>query len=266
MSPGRVTARVVDHHVHLQLVDVAALADSDLAGVVDLGANPSVVAGLAGSLSAAGGLQVSYVGAFLAAPGGYPSDRAWCPPGAVREVLSPADAGLAVAEQISAGASAVKVTLHADSGPALDAGSLAAIVVAAHAYEVPVPVVAHVEGAGMTELAIAAGVDALAHTPWTERLEDDVVRRAADAGQAWISTLAIHAGDPAGEAVALDNLARFHTAGGRVLYGTDLGNGDLPLGVNDAEVDALRRAGLDDAALATALSDPWPLTQIALVE
>ncbi len=248
--------RVVDHHVHLQLVDVAALTRSDLGGVVDLGANPSVVAGLATSLAAAGGLRATYAGAFLTAPGGYPSDRPWCPEGGVYEVRSPGDAGVAVAEQVSYGATVVKVTLHADAGPVLDEGTLSAVVAAAHAYELPV--VAHVEGVGMTARALATGVDALAHTPWTERVDDALVDAAVRGGQCWISTLAIHAGDQTAEAVALDNLRRFQAAGGRVLYGTDLGNGDLPLGVNDAEVAALRRAGLDDAALETALTDPWP--------
>jgi hypothetical protein len=39
-------------------------------------------------------------------------------------------------------------------------------------------------------------------------------------------------------------LRRFHAAGGRVLYGTDLGNGPLPLGVNARELAALLSAGL----------------------
>ncbi|MEV0085507.1 hypothetical protein [Saccharopolyspora sp. NPDC050642] len=32
--------------------------------------------------------QVRAVGAFLTAPGGYPSDRPWAPPGSFREVRS----------------------------------------------------------------------------------------------------------------------------------------------------------------------------------
>ena len=42
------------------------------------------------------------------------------------------------------------------------------------------PLVAHVQGDRMTERALAAGVDVLAHAPWTERLSDDVQRWADD--------------------------------------------------------------------------------------
>ncbi|MXS75486.1 hypothetical protein FDM98_12515, partial [Microbacterium sp. TL13] len=46
--------------------------------------------------------------------------------------------------------------------------------------------------------------------------------------------------------------------GGRVLYGTDLGNGPLPLGVNRRELLALQDAGVRGDALVASLSDPWP--------
>ena len=59
-------------------------------------------------------------------------------------------------------------------------------------------------------------------------------------------------------AVAIDNVRRFHGAGGRVLYGTDLGNGDLVPGVNPDEVAALVRAGLAASEVIAALADPWP--------
>lgn len=251
----------VDHHVHLQLVGADRLRGTGLAGVVDLGGNPAVVARSARDATAAadqGAPYVRFAGAFLAAPGGYPSGRAWCPDGAVREVRSPGDAEEAVADQLAYGASVVKVTLNADAGPVLDAGTLAAVVTAARAGGVPV--VAHVEGAGMTELSLVAGVDALAHTPWTEQVDDGLLRRAARVGQRWISTLAIHAHDEDAQRAAVDNLGRFHDAGGRVLYGTDLGNGDLPLGVNRDEIAALVLAGLDEDAIVAALTDPWPRT------
>ena len=108
------------------------------------------------------------------------------------------------------------------------------------------PVVAHCQGPGMVELALAGGVAALAHTPWTHRLDDEVVAEAVEAGQAWVSTLDIHGyGTPsADQDRAVDNLARFHAAGGRVLYGTDLGNGPLPETLNLREVGLLVDAGL----------------------
>ena len=45
-----------------------------------------------------------------------------------------------------------------------------------------------------------------------------------------VSTLDIHGwgSDTPEIRTALDNLSRFHAAGGRVVYGTDLGNGPIP--------------------------------------
>lgn len=235
---------VVDHHVHLQLVDPTGLGDT-LARVVDLGSGPDLDAEVHE-------VTVDRAGCFLTAPGGYPSDRAWTPPGSVRPVVDVEDAPRAVAEQKVRGASVIKVALHADAGPVLPLAVVRAIVAAAR----PLPVVAHAEGAGMVQLAVAAGCDALAHTPWTERLDDALVGRAA-ATQKWISTLAIHDGTPA-LATALDNLSRFHGAGGVVLYGTDLGNGPLPVGVNRRELALLGAAGLDPAAVSRACAHPWP--------
>ena len=59
------------------------------------------------------------------------------------------------------------------------------------------------------------------------------IARAARAGQRWISTLDIHRDDPPSREIArARTCAAFVAAGGAVLYGTDLGNGDQPVGVN----------------------------------
>lgn len=246
----------VDKHVHLQLIEAGTLRG--IAGVLDLGGDPSVLV-----RHAAGGFpHITYAGAMLTAPGGYPSDREWALPGLWREVSSasrhpgvPGGAGTAVDEQASFGASVVKVALNATAGPVFDAETLAAIVGAAH--ERGLPVVAHVEGDGMLTRALGAGVDALAHTPFTERVSDDDITRAVDADQCWITTLAIH-DDPA---LAIDNLARLAAAGGRVLYGTDLGNGERPVGIQEAELAGMDAAGIRGDDLIAALTDPWPLDE-----
>lgn len=240
---------LVDHHVHLGLIDPTSLREQGIAAVVDLGWSPVIR-----ELAAAAPVAVTYAGCFLTAPGGYPSDREWAPPGSTAPVHSPAHAREAVEAQLAGGASVVKVVLNSDAGPTLDQATVAAVVEAA-----PVPVVAHVEGSGQAARAIAAGVDVLAHTPWTELLPDDLVAEAATR-MAWISTLDIHGygtRTPEQE-VAVANLRRFHEAGGRVLYGTDLGNGPLPVGVNDREVALLREAGLAEADVRAAMTDPWP--------
>lgn len=240
---------VTDHHVHLGLFDAALLRGAGIGAVVDLGWSPDI-----GQLAAAAPVDVAWAGCFLTAPGGYPSDREWAPPGSTAPVHSPAQAREVVEAQLAGGASVVKVVLNSDAGPTLDEATVAAVVEAA-----PVPVVAHVEGSGTAARAIAAGVDVLAHTPWTELLPDDLVAEAATR-MAWISTLDIHGyGSRTREQeVAVANLRRFHEAGGRVLYGTDLGNGPLPVGVNDREVALLREAGLAEADVRAAMTDPWP--------
>ncbi|GAA1508370.1 hypothetical protein BJ978_001330 [Agromyces terreus] len=265
--PGEAGTRLpplVDHHVHLMLTGIDALAESALAGVVDLGAPLDLVAALPAREEFP---RVDFAGAFLTAPGGYPLDRSWAADGCVREVPAttgdgrgslPGPAEAAVAEQLAFGASVVKVVLNSVAGPVLDDATLAAIVHAAH--ERDLPVVAHVEGERMTRLAVEAGVDALAHTPFTERVDDELIADAVARGQRWISTLFVAGyGERTPEAEqAVDNLRRFHAAGGRVLYGTDLGNGDQPLGVNPVELALLAEAGLSVSDLIDALTDPWP--------
>ena len=113
----------------------------------------------------------------------------------------------------------------------------------------------------MAERAIEVGLDALAHTPFTERLAPRAITQAAAGGQRWISTLDIHRDDPVGAEIAAANLGAFTRAGGRVLYGTDLGNGDLPVGVNRRELETLHAAGLRGAALVDTLTDPWPFSE-----
>ena len=108
---GVIVGGYTDHHVHLQLVDHTLLAGSTLGRVVDLGANPEVVAQLAvhnsgqtgteGAETRSAGVaaavrpelwtapgahqvRIEFAGAFLTPPGGYPSDRDWAPAGSFR--------------------------------------------------------------------------------------------------------------------------------------------------------------------------------------
>jgi len=242
-----------DHHVHLGLVEASALPASGIGRVVDLGWSDEVV-GLATSAAVA----TSYAGRFVTAPGGYPGASRWAPPRCTSEVAEPREAAGAVAHQVALGASVVKVTLNRDAGPVPDGATLRAVVEAA--ADAGLPVVAHCQGPGMVELGLAGGIAAVAHTPWTHRLDDEVVAEAVEAGQAWVSTLDIHGYGTrsADQDRAVDNVARFHAAGGRVLYGTDLGNGPLPPTLNLREIGLLADAGLSDDDLLAALTDPWP--------
>ncbi len=154
-----------------------------------------------------------------------------------------------MAEQVAAGASRIKIALNASAGPVWDDALLAEVI--AEARAAGLPVVAHVEGQGQVARAIAAGVDVLAHAPFSEVLPAALVEQAVTQGQRWISTLAIHA--PAERATAIENVRSFSAAGGEVLYGSDLGNGEQPLGLNGAELAALVEAGFDETAVLRSL-------------
>ncbi len=166
---------LIDHHVHLGLIDRGQLGVSLLGRIHDLGWDPAAINGLAGELPA--DLELRFVGPFHTAPGGYPSGRSWAPPASVRGVDSVRDAHRAVDRAVELGADAIKITLHAQF-PLLDDATLAALVHAAHEHGIPA--VVHAEGAGLAERAIAAGADQLAHTPWTTPLSASWIRRAAE--------------------------------------------------------------------------------------
>lgn len=234
-----VPAAFTDFHVHLDLVDPEAVAAGGLARVLDLG---SATPGVAGSV------EVVRAGRMLTAIGGYPSTRPWAAGGLFREVADD-EVDAAVAEQVAGGAAVIKIALNTVAGPVWSDETLAAVVVAAHGAGRQV--VAHVEGDGQSARAAAAGVDAFAHTPFTERLDDALIARLA-AGTTWISTLRIHTGRD--RETAIDNLRRFRMAGGDILYGTDMGNGPASGGVERDELEALAEAGLTDDDLVVALT------------
>ncbi|WP_372967543.1 amidohydrolase [Microbacterium sp.] len=308
---GVIVGGFTDHHVHLQLVDHALLHSSTLGRVIDLGANPTVIAGLAadaesaplhnsgdrggqppestesgaddggspelwspGSSGRAGragspgragdshAVVVEFAGAFLTPVGGYPSDRDWAPAGSFREIANAEMAHAAVTEMADAGASCIKAASNATAGPVFDDALFRAIVSAAAARSLAV--VAHAEGAGEAQRAARLGAARLAHAPFTERLDDDAIAQQA-ASVAWVSTLAIHEADSEERTVAVGNVRRFHQAGGTVLYGTDMGNGPTPVGLNPAELAVLREAGVTGTDLLRALAPQNPLDPAALL-
>ncbi len=238
---GSVMPPLTDFHVHLDLVDAAAVAAGGLARVLDLGSNP------AHDLRA-GDVEVARAGQILTAVGGYPSTRSWAADAMFREV-GPGGVEAAVREQIAAGAKAIKIALNADAGPVWPDDLLAEVVGVAHARGVPVA--AHVEGAGEAVRAATAGADVFAHAPFTEDLDHPVLKKLA-ATTIWISTLRVHAGQERDHAVG--NAARFHAAGGRILYGTDMGNGPSSGGLQSDELGMLTSFGIVDDALLGALT------------
>ena len=252
---GFLMPAVADRHVHIGLADPATVLLRGVAAVRDCGWPPDVIFPLADAseMPTFTGPLIRAVGPMLTAPGGYPTRDKWAPPGTGLEVHDPGEGERAVEMLAGRGAVAIKVSLNAESGPTLTDADLEAICSAA--TQAGLPVVAHVEGKGQTERALGAGVRELAHTPWTEPLSDSIVQTLAKRTRI-VSTLDIQSfgGDTPEVRTAIDNLRRFHEAGGIVLYGTDLGNGPIPPGVDLREVFLLREAGLDTEALVQAMA------------
>ncbi|HEX5937842.1 MAG TPA: amidohydrolase family protein [Actinomycetota bacterium] len=241
---GFLMPAVADRHVHIGLSSPAEVLAGGVTAVRDLAWPPDLIFTLADAseLPSFDGPLIRAAGPMLTAPGGYPTGESWAPPGTGREVKSPEDASAAVEELARLGAAAIKVSLNAEAGPTPSDAELAAICDAAHAADLPVA--AHAQGKGEVERALGAGVDELAHAPWT-RLSDQVIQSAASRLRI-VSTLDIlsFGRDTPQIRTALDNLRRFHVAGGMIAYGTDLGNGEIPPGIHTREALLIREAGL----------------------
>ncbi len=242
---GFLMPAVADRHVHIELSNPAEVLRGGVTAVRDLAWPPERIFTLADAseMPSFDGPLVRAAGPMLTAPGGYPTRDGWAPPGTGRELTSIEDATTAVEELAKLGAAAIKVSLNADAGPTPSDAELAAICDAAHAADLPVT--AHAQGKGQVERALGAGVDELAHTPWT-RLSDEVIQAAATQLRI-VTTLDIlsFGRDTPEIRTALDNLRRFHVAGGTITYGTDLGNGSIPPGIHTREALLMVEAGLE---------------------
>lgn len=251
---GFLMPAAADRHVHIELSDPTAVLRGGVTAVRDLGwpaARIFPLAELSETPSFEGPL-IRAAGPMLTAPGGYPTTAFWAPEGTGVEVEGSLQAGVTVDRLAGQGAAAIKVSLNAEAGPTPDDATLVAIADAAHVLDLPVT--AHAQGEGQVERALGAGIDELAHTPWIP-LSDDVLRACA-AGMRIVSTLdTLSFGRPTPElAVALDNLRRFHDAGGTVIYGTDLGNGAIPPGIHTRELLLLAEAGLSNEEVLACLT------------
>ena len=246
---------VVDHHVHIGLSDPRAVLRGGVTACRDLAWPPDAIFELADISQATefDGPTVVAAGPMITAPGGYPSQAGWCPAGGWIEVTGADEASVAVTRIAGQDPAVIKVALNSEAGPTISDRALVAVCETAHGRGLAVT--AHVQGAGQVERALGAGVDELAHCPWTERLSEEMVEGLARR-TGIVSTLDIHSyGSRTPELeVAVDNLRRFAEAGGRVRYGTDLGNGPIPPGIDPREVALLMDAGLGPAAVLRAMT------------
>jgi imidazolonepropionase-like amidohydrolase len=247
---------VVDRHVHIAMSDPGAVVAGGVVAVRDLGWPPETIWSLADASESPSftGPLIRGVGPMITCVGGYPTRSGWAPQGTGREVRGAEDAAAAVREVLSrSGVGVVKVALNADAGPTLSDEELVAVCDTAHASDAIVT--CHAQGRGQVERALGAGVDELAHCPWSERLSDHLVETVAKRMRV-VSTLDIlsYGMDTPELRVATDNLSRFIVSGGRVAYGTDLGNGPIPPGIHVDEARHLQRAGISAEGVLEAMT------------
>ncbi|MCA9717177.1 MAG: amidohydrolase family protein [Myxococcales bacterium] len=224
----------IDSHVHLAYLPVASsLAARGVAAAVDLAAPLPFLERLPTRP------RVLASGPMVTAVAGYPT-LGW---GANGYGIECADATAAVAAVdlvVSAGAAVVKLPIT--NPPTLDPVALAAAT--ARAHEHGLKVVTHALEDKHVQLARAAGVDVLGHTPV---LPLEPATATGWGGRAVVTTLAAFGASQA----TLDNLGALRDAGATILYGTDLGNSQ-DAGIQAAELAAMMTAGLDGAAILAA--------------
>jgi imidazolonepropionase-like amidohydrolase len=252
---GFVMPGVVDRHVHVAMSDPGAVVAGGCTAVRDLAWVPDTIFSLAEASEAPSfnGPLIRCAGPMITAPGGYPMRAEWAPPGVGVEVRGAEHAAETARHLLVRGAAVLKVALNSEAGPTLEDDELVAVCDAAH--EAGTIVTAHCQGRGQAKRALGAGVDELAHTPWSERLGEDLIRTLAKRMRI-VSTLDIHSfGQDTPELrTASDNLSRFVAAGGRVAYGTDLGNGPIPPGIHVGEAWHLARAGIGPEGILEAMT------------
>jgi imidazolonepropionase-like amidohydrolase len=140
-----------------------------------------------------------------------------------------------------AGASVIKIALNRDAGPTLDVAVVRAIADAAHRRDLPVT--GHVVGLPELDKALSGGVDELAHMLLSPVLiPQRTLARMAAQDMTIVPTLSIFFGRA--QRVAVKNLRRWIDAGGRVVYGTDLGNTGPRPGIERREVRAMAKSGM----------------------
>lgn len=233
----------IDAHVHIGFYEPSDVLRGGVTTVRDLAWPPERIAPLAEASRADdfAGPTILAAGPMLTAPGGYPMRAAWAPPGTGLEVASPGAARAAVARVVEMGGVIVKVALNPPVGPVLDLDTLRAIVGAAHGHGLKVT--GHVHGLAELDKALDAGMDELAHMLMSnESIPRATIDRMVTTGMVVVPTLSVFTGIAAATAIA--NLAAFRAAGGRIVYGTDLGNAGPRPGIDPTEVAAMAAAGM----------------------
>jgi imidazolonepropionase-like amidohydrolase len=249
----------IDAHVHIAFADAGAVVRGGVTTARDLAWRPDEIWPLVerSKEDAFDGPRLVAAGQMLTVAGGYPMETGWAPEGTGRVVDGTTDAADAVDEQVNAGAVVIKVALNEAAGPTLPPGDLAAIVRAAHARRLAVS--GHVTGLDELNKALDAELDELAHMLMSnEEIPPPTIARMVTQGMVVVPTLACRFGND--QDTAIENLSRFLHEGGRVVYGTDLGNEGPSPGIDGREIEAMAGAGMSGhqiIASATVDSARW---------
>lgn len=174
-------------------------------------------------------------GPLITVPGGYPIAGNNFPS---LTVTSPDHACREVTELIQEGADVIKIVIESGAGyPTLSLATATAIVETAHQFNVPVTV--HITTLDDLKVALAAGVDDIAHIVPSPVVSPDVLEQMIAEDVYWVPTLEPFGGHGEG------NLGRFVAVGGKVALGND--SGLLPgieIGMPMREIEMMADAGM----------------------
>lgn len=233
----------IDSHVHIGLADPGDVLRRGVTTVRDLAWPLDRISAMARDSKKPGsnGPLILAAGPMLTVARGYPITAAWAPERTGVAVTSTAHAREIVDALVAAGVSVIKVALNPPAGEVLPIALLMEIVATAHGHGMKVT--GHIYGLAELKKALDSGIDELAHMLMSpEAIPEPVIARMVAAGVAVVPTLSIF---PRRDLpVAVDNLNRFAAAGGRVIYGTDLGNKGPGPGIDESEVTRMASADL----------------------
>lgn len=240
----------IDAHVHIGFAAPHDVVSRGVTTVRDLGwPERAIHTMIARSQHDVGWPLILAAGPIFTAPGGYPTRAAWAPVGTGLEITSADHGRDEVRRCHDEGSCAIKVALEPAAGPVLPAATLAAIVGEAHAAGLKVT--GHVNDVAHVRIGLDAGIDELAHMILSdEEMPGDLVEELVSRDVAMVPTLSIWPRRRSRRAVS--NLRSFVAAGGRVLYGTDLGNSGPRPGIDRTEVERMEAAGMSVDAIVRA--------------
>jgi Amidohydrolase family len=186
--------------------------------------------------------RIVYAGPVITVPGGYPSGvypEIAAPVTSVPEAIAKVDA------LVARGARVIKIAIQTGPDgrqPTLSVEQVRAIVAAAHRHRRIVT--AHLPGGRELAIALAGGVDELAHMPCVDVTRDQisvlVERRIAVVGTLHFGELFVRRQFPRCEFAA--TAREFVRQGGRLLYGTDIPG--VPRRLDLTELGLMQKAGM----------------------